>query len=127
MVRTTHIRRDFADEGSERAIQLGAALGAKCSAEMMEALSDAISVLNSIGGQIFLAAERPKFVETPEGLQELEDHHQPGKYVTIGYVLHYNHIATSLRAPKEPDSTPDDLPDPSQNGLTEELVDMPVD
>lgn len=111
MRRTTHTRRIRELEGSDRSVELAQALAMTCDPETLEALLHAKMLLDSVGGQIFMAAQRPKFRETPQGLVPLEDHREPGKYVTVGYVLQYDHIATALRAPREPDSTPDDLPE----------------
>lgn len=112
--RTVVRRRDL--EGSERSLELGAVLGGMCSPELMEALVHGVAQLDSIGGQLFIAAHRPKYkkqlVENPQtgeilGEQwvELEDFKEPGDYETVAYAIHWDHIATAFRgARKEPDT-----------------------
>lgn len=131
--RTVVRRRDL--EGSERSHGLAAALAEMSSPEFLEALVHGVAQLDSIGGQLFIAAVRNKYAKVTvtndagevlgEQWDRLEDHKDPGDYETDGYVIHWDHIATAVRnARKEPDTEFPTEPQPEapyEENLRDEL------
>jgi hypothetical protein len=103
-------------EGSERSYQLLQGLAAQCDPETAEMFVHIKSLLDSNGGQFFIAARREKYAKQVvrdedtgsiigEVKVKLDDHKVPGVYETDGYYFHFDHIATALREhPREPDT-----------------------
>jgi hypothetical protein len=96
-------------EGSDRSQELATALAMTCDPEYLEALVHLKSMLDRIGGQVYIAAYRKKY--NPQTGEELDDPSKPGRYETEGYAFHYEHIAKITNAPREPDRKVDDLAD----------------
>lgn len=105
------------DEGTARTLELATALAQMADPDFLEKVIHLKSMLDSIGGQVYIAAYRDKF--DGQG-NKLEDHKQPGDYATIGYLFHYDHIAKITRAPVEPDAK---LSEPRQLELVEDNFD----
>ena len=106
-------------EGHERSLQLATALAMKTDPDTMEKLLEVKNLLDSVGGQVYIAAFRNKYKTVVENGQLVDvpvddPKDEAGKYVTDGYVFHYEHIAKLNRQRPEPDDkhTPDTLPTP---------------
>lgn len=115
MRRGWNVVRNRDAEGDERSLELAGALAAISDPDFLERVLHAKTMLDSVGGQIFIAAVRNKYaVKTlrtaaghivAEERDLLEDRKAPGEYETDAYLFHYDHIATALRdARKEADS-----------------------
>ena len=111
--------RDHEAEGSDRSQQLGLTLAAICDPETLEKLIHLKALLDANGGQALICAYRNKY-----GYQDqvdangdaykvkvrLEDPQEPGVYETDGYLIHFDHIATTLRS-RQPEREPDAKPE----------------
>lgn len=102
-------------------MQLATALAQVCDPETLERLLQIKTLLDSVGGQAYICAFRNKYrvALTPEGdeyLEPLDDVKQPGKYLTDGYAIQYEHIAKINRQAVEQDERemPDSLPEPEE-------------
>lgn len=88
-------------EGVERSQELALALAQTADPEFIEAIIHLKSMLDRIGGQVYIAAYRNKY--DPNTGAVLEDPRAPGRHETDGYAFHYEHIAKLTNAPREPD------------------------
>lgn len=108
------MRRDFhtvrrADlEGHQRSMELAQALAMTTDPETLEKLIQIKSLLDSVGGQVYIAAYRTKY--GPDG-KPVEDVREPGSYETDGYLFRYEHIAKINRQAAEPDAKDDETPE----------------
>lgn len=108
MVRQFHTVRVREFEGSERSLQLATALAQVCDPDTLEKLLQIKTSLDTIGGQVYIAAYRTKYdAATGEPLGDVKN---PGVYETDGYLFQYEHIAKVNRQPREPDAKPDETP-----------------
>lgn len=102
-------------------MQLATALAQVSDPDFLEAVLHIKSMLDRLGGQMYLAGYREKF--DGEG-RLLSDHKQPGNYETVGYLFHYDHIAKITQAPNEPDAN---LKQPMTLEVVEDADDSPDD
>lgn len=125
MKRQWHTARQPELDGSERSTQLALAIAQVADPATLEALLQTLTLLDRIGGQVYIAAYRRKYapVESEQGtyFQAVDDVKQPGTYMTDGFVFHYEHIAKLPRQSPEPDA---DLaePLPNPNGDVAEVL-----
>lgn len=89
-------------EGSERSMELATALAQIADPDFLEKVIQAKALLDSVGGQFYIAAYRTKY-DIVSG-EPVEDLKQPGRYETDGYLIDYGHIARINRQDAEPDA-----------------------
>lgn len=110
-----------ADQGSQRAIDLGTVLASSSSEDFLEALIHHKGALDEWGGEIYISAIREKF----DGGGNRIEHREVGEYLTVGYVVHYGHRSSVKGQIQEPDTPlataqkPEPQPEPAEveNGV----------
>jgi hypothetical protein len=118
MKRQWHTARIPDADGSDRSVQLAHALAQVLDPPTLEALLQSFTLLDRIGGQVYIASVRTKYktvvdadAQTVERVP-VEDVREPGSYETDGFVFHYEHIAKLPRAEDEGDDRQrDSFPD----------------
>lgn len=116
MKRSWHTARQPELDGSDRSTQIALAIAQVADPGVLEALLQTLTLLDRIGGQVYIAADRQKYApqETDQGVMYLPvtNVKEPGTYMTDGFVFQYEHIAKLPRQPVEPDAEfGDALPD----------------
>jgi hypothetical protein len=108
MRRQFHTVRRVDLEGHERSLELAQALAVTTDPDTMEKLVQIKALLDSVGGQVYIAAFRTKYRADGTPVENVQE---PGKYETDGYLFQYEHIAKINRQDVEPDAKPEETPD----------------
>jgi hypothetical protein len=124
MKRQWHTARIPELDGSDRSMQLAAAIAQVSDPQTLEALLQGLTLLDRVGGQLYIAAYRTKYkTEQDPSTGEfrrlpVRDVREPGSYETDGLVFHYEHIAKITRQDPEPDAALSDAE--ANNGVVPE-------
>lgn len=99
--------------GDEDAVRAANRLAHTADAEFIDAICDLHSFLTRIGGQAYIVADRQKFNAQGQRV----DPKETGNYSTLGFVIHYEHIARAagIEGPREPE-----VPEIGMEGLVGE-------
>lgn len=122
MERSWNIVRDHEAEGSARSGELAAALAQVADPELLEKVLWAVNLLDSVGGQVTIAAFRNKYDAQGGRIAKENLSSTPGNYETEGYVVHWDSMAEVIRdAMREPNvklpaDPPPELAAPGEEG-----------
>jgi hypothetical protein len=78
-------RGGVAAHGDEDAVRLGHALAQISDADFIQSVIDAKTLLDRVGGQVFIGAPRQKFDRDGNAISE-----GAGEYVTVAYFFNYS-------------------------------------
>lgn len=103
MERGWNVIRDREGEGSPRSAELATALAQVADPELLERLLWAVTLLDSVGGELYIGAFRNKYDEQGNRIPKANLRETPGEYETDGYVLRWDSMAEMIRdAQREP-------------------------